>query len=288
MVATETARPRAVHPTYDGPPDGYDGACPVCGRAGYFERDRLSISESFRCAGCQGALRYQGQARGILRAVSRHGARSVAELAAQPGFGGLDIFEPGTLGPFRPLLRPIPGYVQSFFDPATPPGEVRDGLRCENLMDLTFADASFDLVITSDIFEHVRHPARGFAEVFRILRPGGWHVFTIPGRWPLRRRTVARVDVSGPGDVHWLPAVYHNHDHLVYNDFGRDLFDLLDGVGFVTEPLLFASASPTTSVQVTFCSMRPEDPPGPEPAPTGPEVEPVTAEPSGHRRRVRR
>ena len=83
-----------------------------------------------------------------------------------------------------------------------------------------------------------------------MLRPGGWHLFTIPGRWPLPARTVARVDVSGAEDALVLPAVYHNHEYLVYNDFGLDLLDALDDIGFVTEPMLFVSASATTAAQV--------------------------------------
>ena len=39
----------------------------------------------------------------------------------------------------------------------------------------TFADASFDLVITSDVFEHVLDPSRGFSEIARTLRPSGVH-----------------------------------------------------------------------------------------------------------------
>lgn len=228
----------------------------MCGTLATFERDRVSISESFRCPGCRGVLRYQVQARAILRAFSRLGARCVAELVEEPEFRALRILEPGTRGPLRRFLRPLDGYVQTYYDPTgteTHPASMRN----EDLMALSFAPASFDLVITSDVLEHVRHPERAFREILRILRPGGWHIFTIPGRWPLPSTTVARVDVSGGEDLPVLPAVYHNGEHLVYNDFGLDLFEHLDTVGFVTEPLLFASSSATTSMQAAFASRRP-------------------------------
>jgi len=228
----------------------------VCGARGRFERDRLSVSESYRCASCGGALRYQSQARTIVRLLGVPGTRSLAELSRQSELGELEVFEPGTLGPFRRYLRTQPHYHQSFYDPTAAPGEVRDGLPYEDLMALSFETGSIDLVITSDILEHVREPARAFREIYRVLRPGGAHVFTIPVRWPMRAATVARVDVSGPDDVPILPAVYHGTS-LVYNDFGTDLLDLLDEVGFVTEPDLFPSGSATTAVQVTFCSVHP-------------------------------
>jgi Methyltransferase domain len=249
--------PKPVHPPYEGPEDAYQSQCWVCGVPGRFERDRVSITESYRCTSCRGALRYQGQARSILRTFARHRARSIADVVTEPEFRRLTIFEPGDRGPFRRYFKKLDRYSWSIYDPSARPGEKRDGVACEDLMNLSFERESIDLVVTSDIFEHVRHPERGFAEVYRVLRPGGAHIFTIPGRWPLHESTVARVDVSGPEDVFVLPPVFHNVEHLVYNDFGTDLLDLLDRVGFDTDPVLFASTSATTSSQVTFCSTRP-------------------------------
>jgi SAM-dependent methyltransferase len=44
---------------------------------------------------------------------------------------------------------------------------------------LPFGDASFDLVLSYDVFEHVDDPVRAFRELRRVLRPGGhaWLVF---------------------------------------------------------------------------------------------------------------
>ena len=47
-------------------------------------------------------------------------------------------------------------------------------------MALSYDDASIDLILSSDVFEHVPDPYRAHAEVHRVLRPGGHHVFTVP------------------------------------------------------------------------------------------------------------
>ena len=47
------------------------------------------------------------------------------------------------------------------------------GVRCENLEELTFPDESIDLHISQDVMEHVFQPKRAFAEIARTLRPGG-------------------------------------------------------------------------------------------------------------------
>jgi len=45
---------------------------------------------------------------------------------------------------------------------------------------LPFADGSFDLVICSWVLEHLRNPEAVFAEVARVLRPGGRFIFLTP------------------------------------------------------------------------------------------------------------
>jgi SAM-dependent methyltransferase len=195
MVDEQSAKP--AHPPYEGLPDWYEDVCWVCGTPGKFVRDRVSLSESFRCSKCQGALRYQGQARAVVRAFARHGARSIAALAREPEFRRLKIFESDGSGHFRRHFSRIDGHLPSTYAPDAKPRERRNGVNCEDLMRLSFASMSIDLVLTSDVFEHVRHPRVGFSEVFRVLRPGGMHIFTIPVRWPMRERTVPRVDVSG-------------------------------------------------------------------------------------------
>lgn len=45
---------------------------------------------------------------------------------------------------------------------------------------LPFADASFDMVISSECIEHTVAPARAVQEMIRVLRPGGTLVVTTP------------------------------------------------------------------------------------------------------------
>lgn len=52
-------------------------------------------------------------------------------------------------------------------------------------LDITSIDNSslerYDFVITSDVFEHVAPPVQcAFDNLFRILKPGGWAVFSVP------------------------------------------------------------------------------------------------------------
>ena len=240
--------------------DSFDGTCNVCGDRQSFVRRNASLREGYRCQRCKASLRYRGQADALLRTYAQHGSTCLAELVKEPQFAALSFWEPGVLGPFRAYFTEMPSYVMSDYWPDVQPGDERDGIRCEDLMALTFPDASYDLVVTSDIFEHVRRPFEGFGEVHRVLRPGGRHIFSIPVQEPFRAATVERVDTSGDDDVNILEARYHlgpnNSQHIVYNDFGRDLVPNLEKVGFDTEVIRFVSPSVEASRLLTFCSTK--------------------------------
>jgi len=73
---------------------------------------------------------------------------------------------------------------------------------------LHFDDASFDLAIASDVFEHIRKDDVALAELFRVLKLGGSLLLTVPYDHT-RKSTVRRVDTSGEQDVHILEPEYH-------------------------------------------------------------------------------
>jgi SAM-dependent methyltransferase len=49
-----------------------------------------------------------------------------------------------------------------------------------SLYDMPFADGSLDLVTCRMVVEHLEHPAKGFTEVARCLRPGGAIIVATP------------------------------------------------------------------------------------------------------------
>lgn len=62
---------------------------------------------------------------------------------------------------------------------------------------LPFPDASFDLVMCIEAFHYVPDPARGVAEIARVLRPGGHVVIGVPLVWEYDR-TVLEHRFTGP------------------------------------------------------------------------------------------
>lgn len=216
--------------------DTYDDQCSICGKQQSFVRTAQSIRETYRCGNCRASLREREQARAILNCYDAFGAKTLQQLATLEAFKRLTVYEPGTVGPFRRIFRELLNYKQSDYYSKEDRELATLEMPHQSLEALTYPDSHFDLIITSDILEHVRKPSQAFAETGRVLKLGGYHVFTVPLQEPLPLQTITRVDVSGNEDVHILPEHYHGNGKggrsLVYNDFGRDILDMLFAAGF--------------------------------------------------------
>lgn len=109
-------------------------------------------------------------------------------------------------------------------------------IRHEDMTALSFGDASFDLVVTQDVFEHIPDFPQAFAECRRVLRADGRMLFTIPF-FPDRPTTLVRATVGHDGEIsHLHPPEIHGNPvgdgSLCFQHFGWDLLDALRSAGF--------------------------------------------------------
>lgn len=216
--------------------------------------DWMNQREGWRCARCGTNLRCGQLASAIVQFVAlRHGstARTLRELVRAPIARTLDIAEINLAGNLHRHLARCPGLRHSEYgsrDPKVP---------SQDLTGLSYADASFDLVITADTLEHVPDVDLALRETYRVLRPGGAHVFSVPVVWdrPTRRRALLR----GSELVHLLPpshhgtAGQHKSDFLVFHEFGADFQERCTAAGFSLR-LLKDDRNPAL---VTFTAVRP-------------------------------
>jgi SAM-dependent methyltransferase len=195
-----------------------------------------SWREAIACDGCRAMQRSVLLAERLIATDPMAGSRSLR--AAARSMRHLRIHELGSSGSVHDQLRRLPGFSWSeLFDGVEPGSLGPGGVRCEDVERLTFDDATFDLIISQDVFEHVPDPDVGFREVHRVLRPGGRHVFTVPYDPALpASRTRARRATDGTIE-HVLPPAYHLDPiratgALVFTDFGPDLPERLRAAGF--------------------------------------------------------
>jgi SAM-dependent methyltransferase len=192
--------------------------------------------EGQRCRDCNTRMRGQHLARTIVDVYNvRLGtrARSLEGLCSEPAFLSLRVAEINDCADLHPILDSLPLLSYSEYASDDP------SIRHEDVLNLSYADDSFDLAIDSDSLEHVPDFERALAEIRRILKPGGMHIFTIPIVKGVKSRPRARVE--GGKIVHLMPPVYHGgkgtstDDYLAFSDFGPDVVDIIRRCGFAAE-----------------------------------------------------
>lgn len=227
------------------------GQCPFCGPTVLL---RLRREETgVRCARCA--------------ASAVHLSIGWAVCAQAANLGALDVYELSSRGPLvAHLARHARRLVLSEYFDGIAPGSVHRGLRCEDVQALSFADASFDLITHTEVLEHVPDDRRAFAELYRVLRPGGLMLFTVPYHpdWP---QTLERARLTSDGDIEYLrPPAYHDDllrgqgRVLAWRDYGADLADRLSAAGFEAGVLPPPSRIPWQLGRCVLWARRPAQP----------------------------
>jgi SAM-dependent methyltransferase len=231
---------QAERPSPDEPGEFFlrnEGYCPICQAKAVFVARNAWLRDYYLCTTCGSIPRE----RSVIAVLESRMPKWRA--------GTLHESSPSATPASNYLRANCPGYLATQFFPGVTLGQQHQGVRCENLEHQTFADASFDLVVTQDVLEHVFDPDQVFREIARTLKPGGAHVFTTPiykGLQVSRTRAVLH-----DGQVKHLeePPEYHGNPidgggALVTVHYGQDLCDrIFRACGLVTERISMSDFS---------------------------------------------
>jgi len=78
---------------------------------------------------------------------------------------------------------------------------------------LPFTDNTFDLILHHTVFEHVPDPEQGYAEIFRVLKPGGRTVGLVD---PQDHRTFSSLE-------HYHPLKFLEHSREEWHEIARNI-----------------------------------------------------------------
>lgn len=110
------------------------------------------------------------------------------------------------------LVPPERFTASEYFGETYASGDILNGVLHQDLQRTSFPDASFDLVVTSDVFEHVADAPAGEREILRILKPGGAYCFTVP-LMPLADEDLVLARMLEDGEIeHFAEPSYHHDD----------------------------------------------------------------------------
>lgn len=219
------------------------GNCPLCGKTVFvkYNWDKWSV----RCVKCGAAANSMA-----LVSVLKNEINEWREL---------NIYINSASGPYFSFLKKnCKKLINSLFFPNIKSGGYFNGVQCQDLQNLTFEDNVFDICTSAEIFEHIPNDEKAFKEIFRVLKPGGYHLFTVPQIE--KNETVERASGEGENIKYLKPPTYHNDSIrggkvLCYRDYGRDILNKLSSVGFIDSKIITPD-DPTMigyENQVIFC-----------------------------------
>lgn len=212
--------------------------CPMCGQRNQTVVRWSNLRELGACPACGATNRFRQLALAITQVASQalgKPVHSVRELSAAPG---LSVFNTQCSGALHTLFRNHTGYVCSeYLGQEHASGEVVRGVRHEDLQRTSFPTAAVDLVVSAEVFEHIPDPYRAHAELLRILKPRGAHVFTVPFI-PTRYDDVVKARLAPNGSLVWVGEPEFHGDPLrkegvpVFVIFAQHMVDKLCQLGF--------------------------------------------------------
>ena len=173
--------------------------CPVCGKhAGSFVHlsNRLRFSWNSACGHCSSRARHRGLFNVYQQATEwMTKENSVLHFAPEPAFYS--------------VLRGKPfKYITTDF-------VLEDvDLPKEDIQNLTLSDNQYDLILCNHVLEHVPDDKKSLQELYRILKPGGKLLLTVPGNFK-RSKTI------------YFKHLRHNGH---YRDYGSDFVQLFSSV----------------------------------------------------------
>jgi len=176
------------------------------------ERAYVDRQQGTMCAGCGANLRSMALADALCKTFGT--SLPLGAFVRTPEAQQIRILEINAAGSLTATLKNMAGHVYGEYPEL-------------DMSNLSFPEASFDIVCHSDTLEHVPNPRHALGECRRVLKPGGRLCFTIPiivGRLSRDRTGLAK-------SYHGTPTLGRD-DFVVHTEFGADAWTYLIDAGF--------------------------------------------------------
>ncbi len=183
--------------------------CPICGHAGVMIGVGHPPRWDARCVSCGSRERH----RLLWLWVTRDGTNWLA---------GKHILHFAPEKALRRALRDNPGYETADL-------KQRGVTHQVDITRLPMPAETYDVVIANHVLEHIDADRLAMQELFRVLKPGGTALLTVPVN-PTRQDTYENPSITDPLE---RAAHFNAPDHRRY--YGLDFADRLGEAGFQTE-----------------------------------------------------
>ncbi len=174
--------------------------------------------EGKRCTGCGANIRSQVFAKAIIESKFGYSAKNLVEWVTLANQNNLNVCEINSCHELHATLKKLSNYTHAEYGTSSQ----------QDIENLTYQDNRYDLVLHSEVLEHVNNPAKAMDECRRVINNQGLVLYTIPIVW--NRKTRNRTKIISGKTKYILPKSYHGQkteDYLVRHEFGGDVGKLL-------------------------------------------------------------
>jgi SAM-dependent methyltransferase len=179
---------------------------------------------------------------------SRH--RAVLKLLLEEDFRqDARIYAPELLTAFASILKTLfPNFIGSEYLTSEHERGALPAIRHENVLELSFPNASLDAYLSCEVFEHVPSIPRALSEAARILRPGGLFLATFP--FAVKNQvSIVKATLEPDGSIRYVgePESHGNPANpekgsLVFSIPGWDILHVARQSGFRTAEMVAVSS----------------------------------------------
>lgn len=186
----------------------------------------------------------EGLSYGGCNARTRAVMRIIELILEENGWYQPRIFAAEAVTPFALRLRGLyPHFIGSEFTLDPVRREALYPIPHEDLQNLSLRSAAFDIVSTNEVLEHVPSIDDALREIARVLRPGGWHVGTVPFAW-MDQHSLRRATIEKGRIVHLMEPEYHGDPMneggvLVFETPGWEILQRARDAGFSRAEMRF-------------------------------------------------
>ena len=197
---------------------------------------KFNLRESDLCPTCKNNFRVRSLAEGIMKVFPFEGINCLQDWVKKAEEAQLKIAEINTCGNLHKTLKKLSGLMYSEYYPDLSDSgkllklrrllwRLRHNTIHQDITHLTYSDNIFDLVIHSETLEHIPDVDSAMEECYRVLKPSGWCLFTVP-LIPTRKTIVCAKFERNKYIKYLKSPSYHGtgkmSDYLVWHEFGGD------------------------------------------------------------------
>lgn len=192
------------------------------------QRVQFDLRESSNCPRCHNSARTRALASAIIKKLPLRNTQTLTGWVIQANKMKLKVAEINSCGQLHRSLKKLKNlnyseYVSSG-DWKTRAKNWLKGISYQDIENLKYKNGSFDLVLHSEVLEHVNDPQRALAECMRVLKKDGVCIFTVPVILNRASRRRAKV-VDGETEQLLKPSFHGSgeNDNLVFWEFGKEV-----------------------------------------------------------------